>query len=303
MLRVIGYRPQRTLASSTTVEGVGLVTGVRVRVRFLPAPPDAGVVFRRTDRPGVADVPALAKAVTDTRRRTTLGPAADGVTLVEHLLAALAGLRVDNCRIEINAPEPPGLDGSAAGYVAAIEAAGVVEQIGRRPVRGVAAPVVVSAGGATIGLHPAPGTGLTVSYLLDYGATGPIPRQTFTRNLRPDAFAREIAGCRTFVTEAEADALRAQGIGRHLTPADLLVYGPRGPIGNRPRFADEPARHKVLDIVGDLALCGFDLAGHVVAYRSGHALNVELARTLASAASCSHKSSSPNVVTSATRAA
>jgi UDP-3-O-[3-hydroxymyristoyl] N-acetylglucosamine deacetylase len=141
--------------------------------------------------------------------------------------------------------------------------------------------VIVSQGGATIALHPADGPTLRVSYLLDYGLVGPIPRQAFTLDATPEAFTREVAGCRTFLLEEEAVALRAQGVGRHLTPQDVLVFGPRGPIDNRLRYADEPARHKVLDLVGDLALCGFDLAGHVVAYRSGHALNVELAKTLA----------------------
>ncbi|MBA4065515.1 MAG: UDP-3-O-[3-hydroxymyristoyl] N-acetylglucosamine deacetylase [Isosphaera sp.] len=280
-VRLIGHRHQRTLAADAEVEGVGFVTGARVRVRLRPAPPGTGRVFRRADRPNAPAVPALAGFVTDTRRRTTLGPAGCGVTLVEHLLAALAGLRVDNCRVELDGPEPPGLDGSAAGYVAAVAAAGVVTQPARRPVWAPAAPVVASAGGATVAFHPSADPGLRVSYLLDYGPTGPVPRQRFTLAPGAGAFAAEVAGCRTFVTAAEADALRAEGVGRHLTPADLLVFGPRGVVGNRLRFADEPARHKVLDLVGDLALCGFDLAGHVVAYRSGHALNVELARKLA----------------------
>jgi UDP-3-O-[3-hydroxymyristoyl] N-acetylglucosamine deacetylase len=283
-VRVIGYRHQRTLAAEATIEGVGFVTGARVRVRFRPAPADTGLVFRRTDRPAAPPLPALAASVTDTRRRTTLGPAASGVTLVEHLLAALAGLRIDNCRIELDGPEPPGLDGSAAGFVAVIMKTGAVVQTARRAVRAVDAPVVVSAGGATVGIHPAEQPGLRVSYLLDYGAIGPIPRQTFTLDARPADFVHEVAQCRTFVTAAEADALRAQGIGRHLTTASLLVFGHRGPIDNRLRLADEPARHKVLDLIGDLALCGFDLAGHVVAYRSGHALNVALARELAARA-------------------
>lgn len=283
-MRVTGHRAQRTLAGTVTVDGVGFVTGARVRVRVRPAPADTGIVFRRTDRPGSAPVPAHAAFVTDTRRRTTLGPAATGVTLVEHLLAALSGLRIDNCEIEIDGPEPPGLDGSAGEYAAAIVACGAVVQPARRPVWGTAAPVVITAGGATIGLHPSPEPGLRVSYLLDYGNFGPIHRQVFTLDVRPDEFVREVAGCRTFVTEAEAQALRDQGIGRHLTAADLLVYGPNGPIGNRVRFADEPARHKVLDILGDLALCGADLTGHVVAYRSGHALNVQLALRLAALA-------------------
>ncbi|MBM3981896.1 MAG: UDP-3-O-acyl-N-acetylglucosamine deacetylase, partial [Planctomycetes bacterium] len=142
--------------------------------------------------------------------------------------------------------------------------------------------VLVRAGGATLALHPAaPGdTALRATYRLDYGPAAAIPPQAFTAELCPDTFARDVAPCRTFLTQAESVALKKEGVGVHLEPADVLVFGPRGPIDNRLRFADEPARHKVLDLVGDLALCGFDLAGHAVAYRSGHALNVELARTL-----------------------
>jgi UDP-3-O-acyl N-acetylglucosamine deacetylase len=283
-VRIIGHRRQRTLSADAEVEGAGLVTGARARVRFRPAPPDSGLVFRRTDRPAAPPVPALAALVTDTRRRTTLGPPTHGVTLVEHLLAALAGLHIDNCLIEIDGPEPPGLDGSAAGFVTALARAGAELQGAPRPIWGVTAPVVVAAGGATVALHAAAEPALRMSYLLDYGPLSPIPRQTFTLDVCPGGFAREVAACRTFVTEAEAAVLRAQGVGKHLTAADLLVFGPGGPIGNRTRFADEPARHKVLDLVGDLALCGFDLAGHVVAYRSGHGLNVELAVKLAALA-------------------
>ena len=281
-MRVIGYRNQRTLAAPAEIEGVGFITGARVRVRLHPAPINTGVVFHRTDSADCSNIPARTAFVTGTVRRTTLGPPAQGVTLVEHLLAALAGLRVDNCTIEIDGPEPPGLDGSARGFVEAIVAAGIVPQPAPRPIWTATEPVIVSAGGATIGLHPASDdrSGLRISYVLDYGMVGPIPRQSVTFDCRVDEFVRAVAGCRTFVTEAEAAALRAQGVGRHLTPADLLVFGPRGVIDNRVRFADEPARHKILDLVGDLALCGFDLAGHVVAYRSGHALNVELARRL-----------------------
>jgi UDP-3-O-acyl N-acetylglucosamine deacetylase len=283
--------------------GVGFITGASVRVRLVPAPAGTGLIFRRTDRPRAPVVPALAAFVTGTQRRTTLGLAEQGVTLVEHLLAALAGHRIDNCEIEIDGPEPPGLDGSAVGFVEAIADAGAVLQIARRPICTVDTPIIVSSGGATIGLHPAVGTGLRASYLLDYGALGPIPRQRFTLDVQTEEFTRAVAPCRTFVTRAEAEALRAQGVGRHLTPADLLVFGSRGPIENHLRFADEPARHKILDIIGDLALCGFDLAGHVVAYRSGHALNVELARQLATMAGTeTHKPACTNFAESSRRA-
>jgi UDP-3-O-acyl-N-acetylglucosamine deacetylase len=238
------------------------------------------VVFRRTDLPGRPVVPARVGQVTGTHRRTTLGPPPHGITLVEHVLATLAGLRVDNCVVELDGPEPPGLDGSAAGFARAIGAAGPAIQPARRAVWSVTEPLIVSAGGATLALHPADGPGLRASYTLDYGPFAPIPRQAFTLDVRPEEFLRGVAPCRTFLTEAEADTLRAEGVGRHLTTADVLVFGRRGPIDNRLRFADEPARHKVLDLVGDLALCGFDLAGHAVAYRSGHPLNVELARQL-----------------------
>ena len=302
-MRVVGYRYQRTLAVAAEIEGVGFVTGARVRVRFRPAAPHTGLVFRRTDRPAAPAVPARADRVTGTARRTTLGPPEHGVTLVEHLLATLAGLRVDNCEIELDGPEPPGLDGSAAGYVAVLAAAGAATQYARRAVWTVTEPVVISSGGATIALHPASGPVLRASYLLDYGSIEPIHRQTFTLDVTPGEFIREVARCRTFVTVAEAEVLRNQGVGRHLTPADLIVFGARGPIDNRLRFADEPARHKVLDMIGDLALCGFDLAGHVVAYRSGHALNVELARKLAALAANSSTPPRHEVATSSSRAA
>jgi UDP-3-O-acyl N-acetylglucosamine deacetylase len=286
-VRLIGYRSQRTLAAAAEILGVGFVTGARVRVRLHPAPPDTGVLFCRTDLPNLTRTPAIVDYVTGTQRRTTLGTIEDGVTLVEHLLATLAGLRIDNCVVAINGPEPPGLDGSATGYVAAVLAAGVEVQPARRPVWSVSSPVIVSAGGATIGVHPADGTDLRISYLLDYGPFASISRQSHTLDVRADEFVAGISPCRTFVTEPEALALRSQGVGLHLTPADLLVFGNQGVIGNRLRFADEPARHKILDLIGDLALCGFDLAGHVVAYRSGHALNVDLARRLTSLAASS----------------
>jgi UDP-3-O-acyl N-acetylglucosamine deacetylase len=285
-VRIICHRHQRTLARSTTVAGVGFITGRAVVARFYPAEPDSGIAFRRTDLPHDVFVPARVDRVTGTQRRTSLGPPEAGVTLAEHVLAALAGLRIDNCLIELDGPEPPGLDGSAAGFVDAFVAAGIVNQPARRPTYTVTEPLVVRGPGATLALFQnddRESTELRVSYRLNYGAGAPIPPQTFTAPVLPSAFAHDIAACRTFLTEPEATALRAQGIGRHLRATDLLVFGARGPIQNRTRFADEPARHKVLDLIGDLALCGFDLAGHVVAYRSGHALNVQLARALSDA--------------------
>ena len=279
-VRVIGYRSQRTLAAPAELSGVGFITGARVRVRFLPAPANTGIVFRRVDLPRSPAVVARVSEVTNTNRRTTLGPATTGITLSEHVLAALSGLRIDNCILELDGLEPPGLDGSAGHFCDVLLNAGVVVQPARRPIRAVEKSIVVASGDSTIALHPPDGPHFRATYILDYGHGATVPRQTFTLEATPENFAREVARCRTFCTESEAKAIRAIGLVPHLNYADTLVFGPRGPIENTLRFADEPARHKVLDVLGDLALCGFDLAGHVVAYRSGHTLNAQLARRL-----------------------
>jgi UDP-3-O-acyl N-acetylglucosamine deacetylase len=276
----ISYRPQRTLAKAAEVCGVGFLTGADVRLRFVPAPPNSGIAFVRTDLRPPVRIPATADQVTGTSRRTTLGHSPAQVMLVEHVLAALAGLKIDNCSIELNACEPPGLDGSARAFVAALTEAGCVAQPARRPVWSVSEPVTVGQDGATLTLYPPDRPGLRISYMLDYGNRCPIARQSYTLPVTPDRMITEVAACRTFLLENEAMEFRRQGLGERLTPADLLVFGPRGPIDNRLRFADEPARHKVLDVLGDLALCGADLHGHVVAYRSGHPLNVQLVRSL-----------------------
>lgn len=274
------YRYQRTIGQSATVQGVGLLTGAKVRLRFVPAPPDAGVAFIRTDLRPHAQVPARIDQVTGTQRRTSLGRSPEQVTLVEHVLAALAGLRIDNCRIEVNAPEPPGLDGSAMAFVEALQQAGAVLQPARRAVWTVCQPTIVRHLETSLALYPLAGDELRISYRLDYGASSPIPTQLYSLSVTPDCFAKELANCRTFILEEEADELRRQGLGARTTPADLLVFGPKGPIDNTLRYADEPARHKILDIIGDLSLFGHDLRGHIVACRSGHALNVEFVRVL-----------------------
>jgi UDP-3-O-acyl N-acetylglucosamine deacetylase len=272
----VNFRNQRTIARAAEVVGIGYLTGQDVHLRFRPAPPSSGVVFVRTDLGPQARITACVHNVTGTNRRTTLGKPPVCVGLVEHVMAALSGLHIDNCVVEVDAPEPPGLDGSSDAFVRALTSAGVVMQAERRAIWAVDRPLVVAAGDATLALHPSSAPGLRVSYLLNYGLRSPIGQQTHTAEVNPATFARSIAPCRTFLLEEEAVALRQQGLGRRTQVSDLLVFGPRGPIANKLRFADEPARHKVLDILGDLALLGQDLSGHVVAYRSGHPLNVEL---------------------------
>jgi UDP-3-O-[3-hydroxymyristoyl] N-acetylglucosamine deacetylase len=276
------YRYQRTIGHPVQVQGTGYVTGATIRLRFVPAPASTGVVFIRTDLGPQALLPANVDHVTGTNRRTTLGSAPLYVTIVEHVLAALAGLRIDNCFVELNGPEPPGLDGSAMAFVEALHEAGTVVQPARRNVWEVDSKIVVQHQGATLTVHPDNSDELRISYLLDYGMHSPIVRQSHTVAVTPESFANDLAPCRTFLLEAEAHELRRHGIGLNTTVKDLLVFGPRGPLENPLRFANEPARHKVLDLIGDLSLFGCDLRGHVVAYRSGHPLNVELVRKLVS---------------------
>jgi len=279
-VRILGHRPQRTLRRPVEVSGIGFLTGDLVTLRLLPAEEDTGVVFRRVDLPGLPEIHAGVRHVTGTARRTTLGHPPAEVGLVEHVLSALGGMKVDNCVAEVDAPEAPGVDGSAGPFVEAILEAGIVAQKATRPVMGVEKVTCVRAGHATVTLHPGTDTHLTVSYLLDYGSLSPIPRQMHTTELSPETYRSQLACCRTFLLREEADALRQQGLGSRTTLNDLLVFTRGGVEGNRLRFGNEPARHKMLDLVGDLNLLGFDLCGHLVGCRSGHPLNVELARQL-----------------------
>jgi UDP-3-O-[3-hydroxymyristoyl] N-acetylglucosamine deacetylase len=281
VVKRIQERRQQTIAKPVEVQGTGYVTGRHVRLRFRPAPASTGVVFVRTDLGAQACIPACVENVTGTARRTTLGQPPIQVGLVEHVLAALMGLRIDNCYVDLDAPEPPGLDGSAQSFVNALLQAGTVLQAERRAIWATDKPIRYEAQDAVITLHPAENLDLRISYLLDYGHESPIPWQMCTQTITPGDFRSQLAGCRTFVTDQEAIALQRQGLGSRTGVTDLVVFGKNGPIQNRLRFANEPARHKILDIIGDLSLIGCDVRGHVVAYRTGHPHTVELVRLLA----------------------
>jgi len=238
------------------------------------------VVFIRTDLPDRPAVAAHIRHVVPRQRRTTLQHGAASVEMVEHVLAALAGLHIDNCTVEIDAPETPGCDGSSQAFVEGLNAAGVAELDRERETLVIDRPVSVREGQSVLTALPGDGEGLTLAYHLDYGRQTSIGTQSYFLDLSPESFRRELAPSRTFLLEAEADALRRAGVGSRTTEADLLIFGPDGVIGNRLRYPDECARHKVLDMVGDLSLLSKDLCGHVVAHRSGHQLNAALVRRL-----------------------
>ncbi len=274
-------RPQRTIARETEVRGVGFLTGADVQVRFRPAVADSGVVFVRADLPERPAVPAHIRHVVPRQRRTTVQKGEAVVEMVEHVLAALAGERIDNCIVELDAAETPGCDGSSLAFSEALREAGAVEQEKQRQALVIDRPVTVREGESSLTAFPgADQHGLVVTYNLDYGRDNAIGRQSLFLEIEPQSFHEELAPSRTFLLEAEAHMLRQAGIGRRTTARDLLVFGPEGPIENHLRYPDECVRHKMLDVVGDLALLGRDIAGHVVAHRSGHQLNAELVRKL-----------------------
>lgn len=273
-------RRQQTIAAPACIEGVGYWTGAPVRVTLCPAPENAGIRFVRTDLPGRPEISALVEYRVEAPRRSNLRCGAAEIQMVEHVLAALAGLGIDNCRVETNASELPGLDGSSAAYVQAILDAGVTLQRSfTRPIV-VRESIRVGDGDAWVEARPSDDDELSLEYVLVFDPGHPIPDQTLSIRLTPHRFALRLAAARTFVTEAEAQQLRAAGLARHVSTRDLLVFGPNGPIENRLRYEDECVRHKTLDLVGDLALCGRPIHGSIVAYRSGHRLNAALATEL-----------------------
>jgi UDP-3-O-[3-hydroxymyristoyl] N-acetylglucosamine deacetylase/3-hydroxyacyl-[acyl-carrier-protein] dehydratase len=290
-------RRQRTIARAAGVRGVSFLHGADVSLRFVPAGADAGVAFVRTDLPGRPEVAAHVRNVVPRQRRTTLQHGEAVVEMVEHVMAALAGLRIDNCRVEIDAPETPGCDGSSQAFVDALGGAGVAELDRERETLVIDRPLTVREGAASLTAHPGDGESYVLSYQLDYGRQSTIGAQSLFLDVSPETFRRELAPSRTFLLEAEAQALRQAGIGTRTTEKDLLIFGPHGVIGNELRYPDECVRHKILDMVGDLALLGTDLCGHVVAHRSGHQLNAGLVRKLWSAVERERRGGPPGVGT------
>ena len=273
-------RNQRTIAEPAAVEGVGYWSGQDVRVEFHPAPADTGIVFVRSDLTNNPRIAAVVENRRETPLRTTLIQGDAKVEMIEHIMAALAGLQIDNCEVRVDRAEMPGCDGSCLPFVEALSGAGMVQQTASRRQEVIRNVIRVGDEEHWIEARPSRTPSTILQYELDYGPNNPIGRQTLEIVLSPETFRERLAPSRTFLLEAEAVALQAQGLGQRATCKDLLVYGPDGPIDNPLRFPDECVRHKVTDMIGDLALAGCDLLGRFVAYRSGHGLNGELVKAV-----------------------
>ncbi len=267
---------QTTLGRPVSLEGVGLHSGRLCRMTLLPAPAGSGVQWQRVDLPGRPIVPATVAHVVETDRSTTIGVGDARIRTVEHVMAALAGMGVDNALVQVDAPEPPLADGAAAAFVDLIREAGLVELDKPRRVRRVTRPVAVSHGDAHLVALPADGLRISYVFVSDHPA---LPTQFAEYALEAATFGVEIAPARTVGWLAEVEALRRRGLALGATMDAAVVVGERELVTPL-RFPNEVARHKILDIIGDLALAG-RVEAQIIAVRSGHFLHAALARQLA----------------------
>jgi len=264
---------QTTLGAPVDTEGVGLHTGVEVRVRLLAAPPDTGYVFRRTDLGGF-EIPATVESVAHCGYATTLMRTGVMLSTVEHLLAALRGANVDNVFIEVDNLEIPILDGSAEVFTDMIGRSGIVEQRLARRALLVRERISFEQGNRRISVEPA--DKYEIDCMIDFSHPL-IGVQRFALELQNGAFSREIAAARTFGFTDEIEALQRSNLIRGGSLENAIVLTPEGMLNQTGlRFRDEFVRHKILDIIGDLALLGMPILGRVVAERSGHILHAGL---------------------------
>ena len=272
---------QTTIKRPTRVEGVGLHTGSSVRVEFKPAPPDSGITFVRTDLAGSPPILASVATILDAKsrpRRTSVGNGQVEVHTIEHLMASCFGMNIDNLLVEVSGEEIPGMDGSAYPFLEVFKQAGLQKQAAPRRVIPIREPVWIEEDSAALAVFP--DEAFRVSYTLSY----PVPSlaaQFFSARVTPELFEKEVAPSRTFCLAQEVEGLRRIGLGKGANYENTVVIEGNGcVVNNRLRYTDEFVRHKVLDLIGDLYLLGRPIQGHVLAIRSGHALNLKLLHRL-----------------------
>jgi len=271
---------QRTIEKETILSGVGLHTGKRATLVFKPLPEDSGINFVRVDLPGKPQIKAGVSsllALSQSLRRTSLGNNGAEVHTVEHLMAALSGLCIDNLLIEIDNIEIPGLDGSSLNFLEAFLAAGIKDQEKPRNYLVIKEPIFVQDEGASLVVFPA--EECSISYTLSYNH--PLLRGQFLElKIDQQSFKSELSSARTFCLENEALLLQQSGVGCGANYDNTLVVGKEGVIKNKLRYSDEFVRHKILDLLGDLYVLGCPIKGRIIALKSGHTLNLKLLKKL-----------------------
>ncbi|MFC1713863.1 UDP-3-O-acyl-N-acetylglucosamine deacetylase [Candidatus Poribacteria bacterium] len=269
---------QRTIGKEATISGISLHLGVESHLTFKPTPPDSGLVFIRTDIAGSPKVRAdTAKAIGGMVRRTTVGSGEAMIHTVEHVMAALAGFQISNIIIECNAPEPPAADGSALPFVEVLRDAGIVEQDAPRQELELTEVLSVGYEDKELVITPAENFKITYAFVLD----GPVSStQLVSLDFSEESFINEIAPARTFCFQHEVEALKAQGLGKGGNSSNVVIIQDDGTPDHPPRLEDEMARHKILDLIGDLYLLGSIPKGHIIGIKSGHDMNTQLVQKI-----------------------
>lgn len=269
---------QHTLKDIISFSGIGLHSGRAVKVRILPSAEDTGISFVRTDLPGSPAIKAVSANVISTSYATTIGLKGSSVSTIEHLMAAFYGMGVDNAVVELDGPEVPIMDGSAVDFIGMIESAGLEALPALRQYLVVKKPIRVSEDDKYIFLLPPDDMEFTIDYSIDF-AHPFLNKQSFSRLFSQDVFRKELGSARTFGFLKDVEALRANGLARGGSLENAIVISDTEILNEGGlRYPDEFVRHKVLDLMGDIALVGMPVIGQLIAYRSGHSLNHKLAQ-------------------------
>lgn len=275
-------RNEHTTAVTCEIHGRGYWSGRDVRVVVHPAPMGTGIRLVRSDLDHRPSCDASVDHRQDAALRTNLVRGDASFQMIEHLMAALSALEIDNAIVEIDAEELPALDGSSGAFVDALAHAGLIIQARPKSQLIIRDRYRIGSPGGWVEATPSKSGETYYEYQLSYDDDTPIAPQAFGIELTPDRFIREVATARTFVTAAQAEQIRAAGLASHVTNEDLIIIGPDGsPVDNAFRFSNECARHKTLDLIGDLALAGVELVGRFTSFRGGHNLNGRMAKQLA----------------------
>ena len=269
-------RYQRTIKDSVECMGVGLHTGINVSLRLSPAPPDSGIVFIRNDKK--TSVNARVGNIVATDYSSTLGVNGSSIQTVEHLLAAIAGLHIDNLYVEVDSPEVPIMDGSAYPFVELILRSGVIQQDKIKPHIKIVEPIEIIERDRYIKIEPFPFPAIT--YLMDFDHPL-LNKQRFVYHYSIDSFIKEIAPARTFGFLKDVITLQEKGLAKGGSLNNVIILGDLEILNEEGlRYDDEFIRHKVLDLIGDMSLLSMSFIGHITAYRSGHNLNTRLATAI-----------------------
>ena len=271
---------QRTLKNMIRATGVGLHTGEKVYLTLRPAAPNTGIVFRRVDLPEPVEIKATPDAVGDTRLSSSLESNGVKVSTVEHLMAALAGLGIDNLYVDLSAAEVPIMDGSASPFVFLLQSAGIEEQNAAKKYIRIKKPVEVRDGDKWVRFEPYNGFRLNFTIAFDHPVFD-TSSQSLTLDLAQASFVKDISRARTFGFMQDVETLRANGLALGGSMDNAIVMDEYRVLNSDGlRYEDEFVKHKVLDAIGDLYLLGYPLLGAFTAFKSGHALNNRLLRTL-----------------------